>query len=38
MADASHLREALLYATLSVVGGIAMCLIGLKATTALLNL
>lgn len=37
MAYASQWREALLYATLSVAGGIAVCLLGLKATTALLN-
>lgn len=37
MADASHWREALFYATLSVAGGIVMCLIGFKAAEAMLN-
>ena len=37
MSGDGRLREALVYLSLSVIGGVALCLAALKATTAILN-
>lgn len=37
MAGDGRMREALVYLSLSVIGGVALCLAGLRATSAILN-
>lgn len=38
MAGEGRMREALVYLSLSVIGGVALCLVGLRATSAIINI